>query len=361
MKKIVFALMAFAGMLMTSCSNDEIKIEADQKVNEVSVSVTLSNFFSNYNFVDTKHGIDQLAGEFRVFNSEYKKKILVRTLFYDKQGNLADSLITYATSTNAVTKSINLAAGEYTAITTLTFADSSDKGGESWWELAEKESLANVHLDMINNFSKWSIMSYDAQEIYVNSNAKNSIDVNPKPLGAIGYCYYQNFQYKDITTYPIMGDNGIRAITIYTQTKCEGIKLDPNSRDRYIYKKATGKDSWYFLSSQSKPSDYDESWTSFQSNLYDYFYILAPTAEICFGYIPEGKTSFTAYGRQTYSDLQSGTTYLAYWDWFQVGNPYFGVADNNHWNDYSSLSSKGLIAAPQTKEPALAPMFKDVK
>ena len=75
------------------------------------------------------------------------------------------------------------------------------------------------------------------------------------------------------------------------------------------------------------------------TNLYGYFYILAPDFNLCFGYVLNGQNTFSMFGKQD-CNIQYGKTYLAYWDYFQVGNPYFGIADNNHWNDYSSSSAK---------------------
>ena len=77
-------------------------------------------------------------------------------------------------------------------------------------------------------------------------------------------------------------------------------------------------------------------------NLYAYCYILAPQFNLEFGYTLQGETSFHGYGETTYTQTP-GSVILAYWDYFQVGNPYFGPADNNHWHSYSS-SVKALKA-----------------
>ncbi|MBQ5475593.1 MAG: hypothetical protein IIT65_13155, partial [Lachnospiraceae bacterium] len=48
---------------------------------------------------------------------------------------------------------------------------------------------------------------------------------------------------------------------------------------------------------------------------------------------------FNGYGEQT-CNITSGKVYLAYWDYFKVGNPYFGIADNNHWNRYETRATR---------------------
>ena len=55
MKKVILAAISVVALLAMSCSNDEITVVKDDKVNDVNVSVSLSNFFSSYNFNDTKH------------------------------------------------------------------------------------------------------------------------------------------------------------------------------------------------------------------------------------------------------------------------------------------------------------------
>ena len=50
----------------------------------------------------------------------------------------------------------------------------------------------------------------------------------------------------------------------------------------------------------------------------------------------EVDTYFSPYGEKT-TTFTPGITYLAYWDYFQIGNPYLIPADNNHWHDYSQV------------------------
>ena len=69
------------------------------------------NFFSSYNYNDTKHDI-KLGDDYRVFHSEYDKYIQVRVLFYSKEtGNLVDSVLVYSENTNTQKVSVSLPAG----------------------------------------------------------------------------------------------------------------------------------------------------------------------------------------------------------------------------------------------------------
>lgn len=333
MKKIMLAAISMVALLAASCSNDEITVVKDDKVNDVNVNVSLSNFFSSYNFNDTQHN-HQVTDEFRVFNSENGDYIQVRTMFYDTNGELVDSLVSYVTNTNAVVANIKLAEGNYTAVTTLLFAYKEKNKYYTLWSLEGRENLSSATLECDNRWTKWSIMSYDSKTFSVRKGQAAEIALVPSPVGALGYIYLQNFQYASSYSTSSPVDNGIRALCLYGRDVATGYRLNPNAAERFVYLDDAGSNSWYFLSERLIPSDFDDSWTFFKSNLYDYFYILAPRAHVQFGYMRAGESAFSGYGEATYS-ITSGQMYLAYWDYFAVGNPYFGRADNNHWNTYS--------------------------
>lgn len=332
--KISLAFLSVFAFIVSSCSNDPIEVVSGQTV---EVSVNLNNFFSSYNYNDTKHDI-KLGDDYRVFHSEYKKYIQVRVLFYSKEtGNLVDSVLVYSENTNTQKFSVSLPAGEYYAISTLAFADKKSIEG-TWWDIAGKEKLATAKMVPYSRFTKWALLSVDTKSLTVGEGT-NSLTLTPQPVGAVGYCYFQNFQYVDEQSYGTVADNGIRALTVYSQRIAKAYYLDPNASEKYEYYTDAGRSSWYFLSSHLEPQDFDNNWTYFKKNLYSYFYILAPDFNLCFGYVLNGQNTFSMFGKQD-CNIQYGKTYLAYWDYFQVGNPYFGIADNNHWNDYSSSSAK---------------------
>lgn len=332
--KISLAIFSVFAFLVSSCSNDPIEVISGQTV---EVSVNLSNFFSSYNFNDTKHDI-KLGDDYRVFHSEYDKYIQVRVLFYSKEtGNLVDSILVYSENTNTQKASLSLPAGEYYAISTLAFADEKSIDA-TWWDIAGREKLSTAKMVPYSRFTKWALLSVDTKVVTVGGNG-TSVALTPKPVGAIGYCYFQNFQYADEQSFGTVADNGIRNLTIYSQKIAKAYYLDPNALDKFEYYTDAGRSFWYYLSAHMTPQYFNKDWTYFKSNLYAYFYILAPEFNLCFGYGLKGQDSFSAYGMQDFS-IEYGKTYLAYWDYFQVGNPYFGIADNNHWNTYSSSHAK---------------------
>lgn len=339
MKKVLFAALTFI-VLLSSCSNDDIIIEKNDSINDVNVSVSLLNFFSSYNFYDTRHDID-VSEDYKTFYSEYKKYIQVRTLFYNNKGMLVDSLISYSTNTNEVNNTIKLSAGKYTVVSTLTFADEINGDKFSWWSLENKERLSTVALKLEYN-GRWCIMSYSSKELEVFDGQTVNVNMDPMPIGALGYMYLQNFWCTNYANYPNISDNGVRELCLFTKDKAIGYKLDPTVSNKYIYNDDAGKNTWYFLSNRLEPTDFDDDWTFFKSNLYSYFYILAPQVHTTFGCVYKGETSFDGYGENTIT-IQNGKTYLAYWDYFEIGNPFFGIADNKHWNTYSSEAKNMLM------------------
>ena len=346
MKKFLYAIL-FGSLLLSSCKNDDILVEVNDNVNDVNISVSLSNFFSSYNFNDTRHDVT-VTDDYRTFNSEHDLYIQVRTLVYDSNGVLKDSLLSYSTNTNGVSKAMKLSSGNYTIVSTLTFADQTNGYDASWWFLVDKEKLSTAKMKCRNRYSKWSIMSYDVKTITVTSGKSVSVSMTPVPIGALCYMFLQNFQYKNEATYGTKADNDIRSLCLYSQNIANTFKLDPNATDRYEYLRDAGLNRWYFLSSYMEPQDFNDDWTFFETNLYDFFYILTPDPHVVFGYTLDGNDIFTGYGEATYN-IQNGTTYLAYWDYFKVGNPYFGIADNSHWNTYSS-SAPSMIISKKIKE-----------
>ena len=109
-KKISLVIFSMIALFFASCSNDPIEVVTTQPV---SLTVSLDNFFSSYNFNDTKHNI-KVSEDFRVFNSEYNKYIQVRTLFYSRENaKIVDSFVIYANNTTAVKQNVTLPAGHY--------------------------------------------------------------------------------------------------------------------------------------------------------------------------------------------------------------------------------------------------------
>lgn len=337
MKKYIYSIIALAALFMISCSNDEIDIATSDPVikDAASVNVPLSEFFQSYSYVDTNHDIS-IPETYRTFNSESNRYILYMTLYYDKStGVFKKGIFGRTKDTNSKVVKADLPEGNYYVITTVSF--STVASGElssktDYWSLTNRDNIRTARMVVNESESEWAILSVAYNEITVTKGKQVSINASIQPVGALCYYYLQNFQYRDESNTSAASDNGIRKLALYTQKKATSYNLDPNATSKFNYMSDSGENFWYYLSNNT-PDMFNDNWTFFKSNLYGFCYILAPSCNLCFGYTPEGSETFYQYGESTYN-IQSGKVYLAYWDWFQVGNPYFGIADNNHWNSY---------------------------
>ena len=328
MKKIVFGLMALTIGVFSSCTNDEIAIDAPEAPvqDALTITVDLSDFYASYNYDDTRHDI-QIAELYRTFNSESNKYIHVRTYIYDQSSDLlVDSIVNYVTTTNSVTATLTLPKGSYYAVSSVCFADNTSSSA-SWWQIEDRERLSTAKLWYgPYNSSMWSILSTSTDAFTVSRGSHETVNTTPHPLGALVYCIFENFQYLNEATYGTVADNHIREIGLLTQRRAVSYNLDPNATTAFNYREEGGTGTYYI-------NTWIERDTNFDMNYARLCYILEPQQHIVFGYVEEGSEKFSGYGEQDVT-YRSGTTYLAYWDYFKVGEPYFGVADNNHWNYY---------------------------
>lgn len=350
MKKILFAFIALGAMILASCSNEDIEITTQDPVvkDAVTVNVSLSNFYQSYDFYDTYHDLD-ISDIYRTFHSDSKKFIEVRTLFYKAEtGELQDSVINYVTTTNNVVAKASLPTGTFYAITTLVFADKAEEG-MGWWDLADKENLSTAKMVLYSTGSRWGLMSVSTEKFTVTEGKTATITTTPEPVGALCYIFMHNFQYKDEATYNATrakSDNNVRALALYTQNKALEYNLNPLTSSKVNYVEDAGKTQWYWLN-RFVPEDFgDGTWEHFMTNLYGFSYIIAPEFNLRFGYVLKGENSFKSSG-ELKCTMVPGKTYLAYWDWFKVGEYYFGPADNEHWHVYDEENSNARKAAKQ--------------
>lgn len=361
MKKISYYIIALISFIFISCSNEDILIETTvpEITGSVVVNVPLTNLIQSYDFYDTKHDID-ISDSYRTFNSENGLYILYMSLFYDKAtGSLIKGIHGHSKDTNSKVIKTELPIGRYYVITTLyfTYASSGLDSEKDYWTVYNGSNIRTAKMKNNNHYNQWAVMSVSTNEMEVITDMQTSINANPQPVGALCYLYLQNFQYRDETVSSV-SDNGIRNLSLYTQNLATYYNLDPNATSKYDYVADAGQNYMYYLSVNT-PDMFDSNWTFFKSNMYDFCYILAPKCDICFGLTPEGAEGFSPYGNATYS-IQSGKVYLAYWDWFKVGNPYFGIADNNHWNNYpaSRASLKGCSFKREFSLTPFAPIAR---
>lgn len=313
--------------LLTSCHNDDVPV-IDTHTCQVNVEVSLDNFFSCYDFTDTKHSVENAVNSreftssmhydslnplerYKSFNSYYSSnsfKIEARVLFY-KDDLLVDSIHAFTDNTEPIKQRIELAAGKYTVIATLSFFRSS----AAYWTLKDRENLKTAYLQSLYSKDLWSIMSYTYKEVTLGSSKESVLEMTPRPVGALCYAYCQNFQ-NSVSDY----------VAIETDHYANGYKLDPRETNKFIYNEEGG------ILFEKKPSHFQEKtvWQTFQRDFFDFFYILAPQCDVSFFSSSDDAMEYIPL--PSYA-IENGTVYMAYWDYDHKANPYFGKADNSHW------------------------------
>ena len=166
MKRFIYIIPAILllGMLV-SCSIDDVTI-TDTSTCLVNVTVNLTDFFSCYDFTDTKHSVDNAAnssefGSNKRFNSlnpaeRYKSfneyyfsnpslSIETNVLVYNDKGLLVEAKKDRTGNTEPIDLPFHfqLDVGKYTVIATLTFFRTTS---DAYWTLKEEENLSTVYL-----------------------------------------------------------------------------------------------------------------------------------------------------------------------------------------------------------------------
>lgn len=337
MKKIIYIPVLLAAMLFTACENEEISIELKQAAHmgQLTVNIDPTGLFSSYTYEDTHHhNIKPLSTQYRTFNSAYGNKIELRSLFYNKDNDLlVDSVVTSLTNTNTYTQSLELPLGDYTVVSTLSLIVTNGERTLPIWQLANREKLSTANMQPRTLGNEWCLLAVSTDDVKLTSDGQVRLNTAPMPVGSIVYSRFENFQYVSEETKETVADNGIRQLSIYTRNYPISYNLDPKAPNKVNFRNDGGENSWYAYN-EIQPQKISPDWTFFKGNTYSYFFTLASNAKIKFGYTLEGKSTFNGYGEQTVN-IEPGKTYLAYWDYFMVGSPYFGIADNNHFHSYN--------------------------
>ena len=111
-------------------------------------------------------------------------------------------------------------------------------------------------------------------------------------------------------------------------TDAKTYNLSPKAVSKVNYLNEGTSNQWKALTGAAAGSD------GYIKNTVSYSFLLEPEETLVFGLTRVDETSFTPYG-ETSAKLEAGKVYLAYWDHLKLGAPYFGIADNNHFNTYT--------------------------
>lgn len=203
-KYISFIAIAFVA-LFTSCSNDDITIEASTTVN-INAAGVIAPFTWEYN-----------PGELEAFGSLYRLRL--RALVYNDKGELVEQASDLFTNYNVQLKSsISLSAGKYTVIgiSDVVAVQNESITGE-FWNLTGENKLSEMLITdngKIGNFAK--VLGIAKNTINIEENRTNSVDVNLQPAGALIYTFFTNtaaLSLANISHYKLLANKSCESIS----------------------------------------------------------------------------------------------------------------------------------------------------
>ena len=269
MKKILYSLIAILAMVMSSCSNDDIKL-----LHSVNIKVNPSKVISTFTY-------EENAGELESFPDTLKLR--TRLLAYDAKGELKDSAVQYLTNYGSIASySLNLEEGDYmmVAITDVVKMKSNEVKLE-YWHLKNRESLSETKLSdagMIGG--QYKILGVESKKFTVDKTSKECL-LYPQAVGALCYVKYHNIHYNP----------EVKQFSLEMTKTSDFLQFSNSGEWEPSVQNNNGSFDWYL--SFIKPENYAKN----IKNVYGYYFVL-PMSNVNF------KFTFKYSDGETY-DLSS--------------------------------------------------------
>lgn len=282
MKKILFALLTFAGIL-TSCTNDDIEITY-----ATSIKVDPSSVLSTFTY-------ERDPGELTMFDSKYKLRVTV--LAYDESGMLVAEDVAYCENYNQIsTSSINLPAGNYTIYAVTDVMNESIE----YWRIEDIKQLSTTKVvDQGKVGGKNKILGVATSQFNVSAGKSNEFTLKPEAAGALCLVEWYNIKYyNDVVLYELTSTKTSNYIQ-FTQNSKAGYEASIESNN--------GKFDWRL--SFIEPANYDKAYY----RIYGYQFSL-PMEKVAFRYEYNTETSKrNVLTDQVTVNLEKGGEY-----WFNI-------------------------------------------
>ena len=203
MKKYILSAFALFAMLVTSCSNDDINIEAPSTIN-INAAGVIAPF------------VEYSPGELETFGSSFKLRL--RALVYNDKGELVSQTSDFFTNYNVQLKSnIFLSPGTYIVIgiSDVVELDGNSIKNEFWLLTGEKKLSEMVITDAgkIGNYAR--ILGVAKNTITVQGSKTNSVDVDLKPAGTLIYTFFYDIDALsayNVTHYKLMANKASESL-----------------------------------------------------------------------------------------------------------------------------------------------------
>lgn len=188
MKKYLAILTAFVGVILSSCSNDDITI-TEPITFKIDPNTVISGF-EEWN-----------PGDLTVISSAFQLRI--RLLIYNESGQLVkEEQQFFSDYAHKMTANIDLPIDKkYKAIAVTDITRKSD--GFEYWELSGEESLSTLKLKDTGYIgSQKNILGIATTDFVGGSSSEIKIDV--RPAGSLMIVYYYGIRsYSDVTEYQL--------------------------------------------------------------------------------------------------------------------------------------------------------------
>lgn len=292
MKKIIFATLALAFLLLVSCKNDDIEIRRVNPNHTLTLSIASSPLYETFGRSDYENVW---------LSKNYNYYVCITSLVYNNSGELVDSTSSYIKTFQTVEQTFNLIEGNYTVISYETLVDGNNNFASDYWNLEGAQTLSTV---MLKNNEKEDNILWDGvigvASKTINLLSDQTESVSPSAIGSLVSLEIENFDKSD---FQFVGFN--------TKNVPIGYMLSPNVAEKYVYSEYLERNIWnwrgYFYNEDSFESYETTTVYIFESGQINW----------CFGPTtidPEGNfNQWTAYpSMNAYYTFQDGGDYYAY-------------------------------------------------
>ena len=183
MKKYILAISVLIMLALSSCTNEDIRINSD-----VTFKIDPSTVIKPFTF--------QLQiGELETISSVYKLRI--RLLIYNEEGYLVKEVTDYFSSyANIMTTSFDLESGNYKAVTISDIVSYDGSVSFEFWKLEDYNNLSNAQIKDCGYIGRASkILGTASYDFSVTGDRINEHKIDIQPSGAIIYVYYAGIHY----------------------------------------------------------------------------------------------------------------------------------------------------------------------
>ena len=225
MKKIFnIVFIAILTALTTACETDPITIS-----HGVPVKIDPSGVIAPFTY-------EMKTGELESFTTSYKLR--VRLLAYDSEGKLAAADSSFLTNYAGIMNStIQLPEGVYTLLTITDIVKyESGKVSLEFWHLT---NVSDINQAKVTNAGliggKNKVLGTTSQKITVTDSEISTINMQPKPAGALLCIYFRHIhQYSDVTEYKLLTNRNADFMTF--DSNGNFVTVPENQNNQFIWR-----------------------------------------------------------------------------------------------------------------------------